>query len=103
MKDPIEEIFGKKPKKGYKFNAIQIDTYVSGIVIKWSAQGIGFGELTLIVDGDMIRIDNEGMNKKFCDAVIRQAVKELKTKAYLNKLPLLTEGVLKYIYKQVKW
>jgi len=107
MKDPIEEIFGKRPKKGYKITYTKVETYSSdkssGIIVNWSAQGIGFGQLTIYFKYGVINIDNEGMSKAFCDEVIKKASKDLEDKKYLHRLPLLRGHTLKFLYKQYKW
>jgi hypothetical protein len=46
------------------------DQEPGGFVISWSAKGIGFGELTVGMDGQVITVDDECMSREFCDAVM---------------------------------
>jgi hypothetical protein len=83
--DEWEKAFGKEPEVGYIFNNIEVilcDTWFKGFVIKWSAQGIGFGELffgcgTIEKHKDTGQYgfcsDVEQMSKEFVEALLKEA------------------------------
>lgn len=41
----------------------QITDLHSGPYLNWSSEGVGFGQLSIYVDDDVIAIHNEGMSK----------------------------------------
>lgn len=89
---PIEKAFGKPPKKGYKFLATETilvdnDTF-KGFVVKWSAQGIGFGEcffgwglecerLKEFPKQQGFHLDTECMSDEFVDALLKEAYPQI--------------------------
>jgi hypothetical protein len=48
----------------------------NGLCFSWNRDGIGFGELTLVVRNGKLCTDREGMGLAFCLDVIRQALEE---------------------------
>ena len=104
-KDIFEKAFGKAPKKGYKFRHVAttlIDNdCFKGFVIQWSAQGVGFGELTFTWGLDMERLkdypkqqgfhcDSECMSDEFIHALMKKAA------------PQIAEILIKYEVNRVK-
>jgi hypothetical protein len=88
----IEKAFGSKPKKGYKFTAIEVTSYdtvdFKGLDIGWAASGIGFGHVTISWGvSDRIRkewpkqygfhCDTECMSQEFVEALIRAAAPKI--------------------------
>lgn len=48
-----------------------------GVRIGWSANGYGFGEMTLIDDGEgNLKCDSEAMSQEFCEAVLAALAKK---------------------------
>lgn len=76
--DFFTKAFGKKPKKGYKFTGLGYSFGFRSIVISWSCQGVGFGQLALIFDETGLKIDSECMSNEFVLAALKEAIKRLK-------------------------
>jgi hypothetical protein len=74
----LEKAFGKAPKNGYKFNGLGFLFGYRSIVIKWSCQGIGFGELALIFDEKGFKIDSECMSDDFIVAALKETIRRIK-------------------------
>lgn len=80
-KDIFEKIFGKKPASGFIFKHLDVTFGWRAIIIKWSAQGIGFGELTFIFDKDNgLVMDIECMDDEFIHACVSETITRLKAK-----------------------
>lgn len=113
--DIFEKLFGKEPEVGYDFQRIEVGVYHRAIVISWSAKGIGFGDVNLIIEDKKIKINTECMSKCFCDALIAEAIKKIREEE--TKEPPLTEEeqhcgrvslkinstYLKTLYDNVSW
>lgn len=56
-----------------KINYIHFDKDV--MIIGWGAEGIGFGQLTVMNRNNKYIIDSEGMSKNFCNQVLKEAQK----------------------------
>jgi len=113
--DLFERAFGKEPKVGYDFKSVEIGCYWRAIVIRWSATGIGFGEIALVIEDKKIKIDTECMSKEFCDALIAEAVKKIKAEEtneeslteeeeiYGREGLVLRSNFLQTMYNNVDW
>lgn len=73
----FEEIFGKEPPTGYLFRHIDFCFGIRSIVISWSAQGLGFGELALGFSEDGIFLDTEMMDNSFVIACIDESIRRI--------------------------
>ena len=80
-KDIFESLFGKSPKKGYEFTSIKVEPWhnedFGGIVISWSARGIGFGEVTFSFKNGKIEMDTECMSNEFVLALLAHSIPKL--------------------------
>ena len=91
-KDPFEEMFGKKPKKGYKFTHVDVtvtdNDCFKGFDIEWFASGIGFGHVWYGWGLDMNRLkyypqqqgfyaDTEHMSEEFVQALLKVAAPKI--------------------------
>ena len=107
--DIFEKLFGKKPETGYIFTHIRVSVGWRAIIISWGAQGVGFGETTIFMDKKKINIDTECMGKVFCDAVVAEAVKQMKEKEDSRKSKKrkgsldINSDFLNYMYNNVTW
>ena len=67
-------LFAKKPKKGYNFEFIDVvvfdNKYGHGILIKWGATGVGFGEVAIFIEDGKLKADTECMNREFVEALL---------------------------------
>jgi len=68
--DPFEKMFGKAdppPGKKYDFAYAEVSNPRPGVVvIGWSARGMGFGEVTLLMrDNGKLYLDTECMSDRF--------------------------------------
>ncbi len=77
-KDIFEKLFGKKPKKGYKYNSLDFNLGWRSVVISWSCAGVGFGEMALIFTEKGMEIDSECMSKEFVVATLKETIKRIK-------------------------
>lgn len=92
VKDLTEELFGKKPKKGFKFKYVDIELVDSenfkGFLIRWFAHGIGFGEVWLGWGLDTQELkeypkqigfhsSTECMSEEFLKAVMKKAIPKI--------------------------
>lgn len=90
--DIFEKVFGKKPKKGYKFTHVEVsltdNDCFKGFCIAWSAKGIGFGEVFFGWGLDMERLKDfphqqgfylstEHMGAEFIQALIKKAAPKI--------------------------
>lgn len=90
--DPFENIFGKKPKKGYKFVSVEVDivdnSRFKGFDISWTAQGVGFGHVFLGWGIDLIALkdypdqqgfysDTEFMDDEFVKSLMKEAAPKI--------------------------
>lgn len=87
--DIFEKLFGKKPEKGiFVFNQLDYILGWGALVIRWSCQGIGFGEIAFIFDPEKgLDIDDECMGKEFVLKAIEEA--ELRIKKGQKSLTIL--------------
>lgn len=74
----FEKAFGKAPKKVYKFTGLGFLFGYRSIVIRWSCQGIGFGELALIFDDKGLKVDSECMSDEFVISALKETIKRIK-------------------------
>lgn len=79
--DIFEKLFGKKPENGnYIFNHIDYSLGWGAVVISWSCQGIGFGEIAFCFDSEKgLDIDDECMGKQFVLSAISEAEQRIKS------------------------
>jgi hypothetical protein len=90
--DKLEQLFGKAPKEGYEFNAVDVQVVdndrFKGLKISWSAKGIGFGEVNMMwgIGKDIkakwpkqygFHTDTELMSKEFVDALMVEAAPKI--------------------------
>lgn len=116
--DTFEKLFGKEPKEGYDITHTSVTCGWRAIVISWSAKGIGFGELAIVIDDKdgSIYADTECMNKEFCDEVVKKACETLDKDfpieedkivdgEYIqqDRNGLLNSNFIKNLYKNVDW
>jgi hypothetical protein len=45
-----------------------------GFIVGWFAKDIGFGELTVSFNDGKLKVDDEGMSREFCEAVMMKLV-----------------------------
>lgn len=98
-KDVFEGLFGKRPKKGFKFTHVEVEIIdnkdFKGFDIGWSAQGIGFGHVAISWGvGNYVKrnwpqqygfyVNTENMSDEFIHALMKKA------------LPKITELMLKH-------
>ncbi len=62
-------------KKKITFNDITIDAHTynnfgGGVIINWSEEGFGFGQICLENNNGKVRLSTELMNKEFVKAVL---------------------------------
>lgn len=95
-KDTFEKLFGKEPKEGYDITYTSVECGYRAVVISWSAKGIGFGQLAIIIDKDTnsIYADTEHMGKEFCDAIVKKACENL-DKDFPIKEPIINDNEYK--------
>ena len=80
-KDIFEKVFGERPATGYEFTHLEVEPFInerfSGFVIRWSAKGIGFGEVTFYTDKSdgQFKVDTECMDKIFLMALFHELIK----------------------------
>lgn len=75
-KNIFEKLFGKEPEDGnYIFNYLDYSIGWGSVVLSWSCQGIGFGELAFCFDPEKgLDIDDECMGKEFVLCAIDEVV-----------------------------
>lgn len=108
-KDIFEKAFGKEPLKAYDITFAQVSCGWRSAVVQWSAKGIGFGELAIIIgDDNVIYADTEHMGKKFCDAVMEKLYENMEKN--FEKYPRkdygdsrFTVDFIKNLYNKVDW
>lgn len=79
-KDPkniFEKLFGQEPESGYIFRGLQFSLGHRAVVISWSCQGIGFGELALIFSEAGMDMDTECMGNDFVVAALDETIKRI--------------------------
>lgn len=91
-KNPFENMFGKRPKKGYRFRYVEVEVIdnenFKGFDIGWSASGIGFGHVSVVwgisdhIKNDWpkqygFHVDTEGMSDKFIQALMKKAAPKI--------------------------
>jgi hypothetical protein len=79
-KDIFEKLFGNRPEDGsYIFTSLNYTLGWGGVVLSWSCQGIGFGEIAFIFDSEKgLDIDDECMSKEFVLKAIDEAEERIK-------------------------
>lgn len=90
-RSPIERIFGRAPKVGYKFEGVKVELVdndmFKGFYISWSASGVGFGTM-FFGWGDKEKLkgyphqqgfhaSTECMGEEFVEALMREALPEI--------------------------
>lgn len=79
-KDIFEKLFGNRPEDGsYIFNRLDYSLGWGALVLSWSCQGIGFGEIAFRFDPEKgLDIDDECMSKEFVLKAISEAEDRIK-------------------------
>lgn len=58
-------------------DSVHVQGIDGGLLIRWSRKGVGFGELTLVADGNgKVKVDAETMGDRFVMGVLAQVVSE---------------------------
>ena len=98
VEDIFERAFGKAPESGYIFRHVEVEVVdndcFKGLMLKWSAQGIGFGEVWLGWGLDMVHLkehpnqqgfhtDTEHMSEEFMEALLKEAAPKI-AKVYIE-------------------
>lgn len=88
----IEKLFGKAPKKGYKFTHVDVtltdNDVFKGFHIQWGAKGVGFGEVFFGwgIDKEVLKdfpkqqgfyLDTECMSDEFIQALMKKALPKM--------------------------
>jgi hypothetical protein len=81
MSDFFEKLFGKKPEDGsFIFTHMDYSLGWGAVVLSWSCQGIGFGEIAFRFDPENgLDIDDECMSKEFVLCAIDEAENRIKS------------------------
>jgi hypothetical protein len=79
-KNIFEKLFGNKPEDGgFMFNSLDYTLGWCGVVLSWSCQGIGFGQIAFRFDPEKgLDIDDECMSKEFVLKAITEAEDRIK-------------------------
>lgn len=88
------------PSSGYQFLNVDYSFSRTGIILQWAAKGLGFGEVSLYLANKKVLIDDEGMGKAFCDALVAKFFQKLDHEPGSHKLNSL---FLQHFYNQVQW